>query len=96
MEKARVHGDVADATRDGAEAWLRAIAPIGVAEDGKTYNINADTAAGAIAKALSAKRFLLLSDIPGVLEEAMSQAGRPPHVGRTDVRVEQAGHSSSP
>lgn len=29
MEKPRVHGDVADATRDGAEAWLRAIAPIG-------------------------------------------------------------------
>ena len=45
------------------------IAPIGVAEDGRTYNINADTAAGAIAKALSAKRFLLLSDVPGVLDK---------------------------
>ncbi len=50
------------------EDYIPVIAPIGVAEDGKTYNINADTAAGAIAKALSAKRFLLLSDVPGVLD----------------------------
>lgn len=46
------------------------IAPIGVAADGRTYNINADAAAGAIhAKALSAKRFLLLSDVAGVLDK---------------------------
>jgi acetylglutamate kinase len=44
------------------------IAPIGVAADGRTYNINADTAAGGIAKALGAKRFLLLSDVEGVLD----------------------------
>jgi acetylglutamate kinase len=50
------------------EDYIPVIAPIGVAEDGKTYNINADTAAGHIAKALSAKRFLLLSDVPGVLD----------------------------
>lgn len=50
------------------EDYIPVIAPIGVAEDGKTYNINADTAAGAIFKALNAKRFLLLSDIPGVLD----------------------------
>src|SRR5262249_21780850 len=52
------------------EDYIPVIAPIGVAEDGKTYNINADTAAGAIAKSLSAKRFLLLSDVPGVLDGA--------------------------
>ena len=51
------------------EDYIPVVAPIGVAEDGRTYNINADTAAGAIAKALSAKRFLLLSDIPGVLDK---------------------------
>jgi acetylglutamate kinase len=50
------------------EDYIPVIAPIGVADDGRTYNINADTAAGAIAKALSAKRFLLLSDVPGVLD----------------------------
>ena len=51
------------------EDYVPVIAPIGVAKDGKTYNINADTAAGAIAKALNAKRFLLLSDVQGVLDK---------------------------
>jgi acetylglutamate kinase len=50
------------------EDYIPVIAPIGVAEDGHTYNINADTAAGAIATALAAKRFLLLSDVQGVLD----------------------------
>ena len=44
------------------------VAPIGVGEDGETYNINADTAAGAIASALKAKRLLLLTDVAGVLD----------------------------
>ncbi len=44
------------------------IAPIGAGEDGHTYNINADTFAGAIAVALGAARFLLLTDVPGVLD----------------------------
>jgi acetylglutamate kinase len=51
------------------EDYIPVVAPIGVAEDSKTYNINADTAAGAIAKSLSAKRFLLLSDVAGVLDK---------------------------
>lgn len=46
--------------------YIPVIAPIGVSADGRTYNINADTAAGAIAGALKAKRFLLLTDVPGV------------------------------
>jgi acetylglutamate kinase len=44
------------------------IAPIGVGEDGQTYNINADTAAGAIAEAVKAARFMLLTDVAGVLD----------------------------
>jgi acetylglutamate kinase len=44
------------------------IAPTGAAPDGQTYNINADTAAGAIASAIKACRFLLLTDVPGVLD----------------------------
>lgn len=43
------------------------IAPIGAGEDGHTYNINADTMAGAIAAALGAARLFLLTDVPGVL-----------------------------
>ncbi|WP_438800791.1 amino acid kinase family protein, partial [Acinetobacter baumannii] len=38
-------------------------------EDGKTYNVNADTFSGAIAGALRAKRLLLLTDVPGVLDK---------------------------
>jgi acetylglutamate kinase len=44
------------------------IAPLGVGADGATYNINADTVAGAIAAAVKAARFLLLTDVPGVLD----------------------------
>jgi len=43
------------------------VAPIGVSREGITYNINADTAAGAVASALHAKRLLMLTDVPGVL-----------------------------
>lgn len=42
------------------------IAPLGVGEDGQTFNVNGDTAAGAIAGALKARRLLLLTDVPGV------------------------------
>lgn len=45
------------------------IAPIGVGEDGETYNINADTAAGAVASALGACKLLMLTDIAGVMDE---------------------------
>jgi len=46
------------------------IAPVGTGEDGQTYNINADTAAGAIAGALNANRLLMLTDVPGVLDKS--------------------------
>lgn len=45
------------------------IAPIGAGEDGHTYNINADTMAGAIAAALGAARLFLLTDVAGVLDK---------------------------
>ena len=51
------------------EDYVPVIAPIGVSEDGATYNINADTVAGAIAGSLKAKRMLLLTDVAGVLDE---------------------------
>jgi acetylglutamate kinase len=44
------------------------IAPVGVGSDGQTYNINADTVAGAIAGALGATRLLMLTDVAGVLD----------------------------
>ena len=45
------------------------LAPIAQGGDGETYNINADTFAGAIAGALAAKRLLFLTDVPGVLDK---------------------------
>jgi acetylglutamate kinase len=44
------------------------LAPVAQGADGETYNVNADTFAGAIAGALGAKRLLLLTDVPGVLD----------------------------
>ena len=45
------------------------IAPVGVGDDGQTYNINADTVAAAVAGALTATRLLMLTDVPGVLDK---------------------------
>ena len=49
--------------------YIPVIAPIGVSEEGETYNINADAVAGAMAGALGAKRMLLLTDVAGVLDK---------------------------
>jgi acetylglutamate kinase len=46
------------------------LAPVATSADGETYNVNADTFAGAIAGALKAKRLLLLTDVPGVLDKS--------------------------
>ncbi len=54
---------------NSADNYIPVIAPIGVAADGQTYNINADTVAGALAGALKAKRMLLLTDVAGVLDK---------------------------
>jgi acetylglutamate kinase len=48
--------------------YIPVIAPIGVSAGGETFNINADTVAGALAGALKAKRMLMLTDIKGVLD----------------------------
>ncbi len=45
------------------------VAPLGVGEDGQTYNVNADTFAGAVATELGARRLLLLTDVEGVLDK---------------------------
>ncbi len=54
-------------TKDGI---IPVVAPVGIGADGHTYNVNADTMAGAIAAELKAKRFFLLTDVPGVLDKA--------------------------
>ena len=52
-----------------AAGVIPVIAPVAIGRDGHTYNINADTMAGAIAGALGAARFFLLTDVAGVLDK---------------------------
>ena len=69
-EPDQVNRSVLDAVL-GAEL-IPVLAPVAAAANGGTYNVNADTFAGAIAGALQAKRFLLLTDVPGVLDKSKS------------------------
>jgi len=48
--------------------FIPVVAPVGAGPENKPYNINADTAAGALAAALKAEKFVLLTDVPGVLD----------------------------
>jgi acetylglutamate kinase len=67
-EPERVNRSILDAVL-GAEL-IPVLAPVAAGADGETYNINADTFAGAVAGALGAKRLLLLTDVPGVLDRS--------------------------
>ena len=51
------------------DGFVPVIAPVGVDTEGRTYNINADSVAGAVAGALKAKRLLMLTDVAGVLDK---------------------------
>jgi acetylglutamate kinase len=68
-EPTRVDPQLVRALIDAEADYVPVIAPIGVSETGETYNVNADTVAGAMAGALKAKRMLLLTDVAGVLDE---------------------------
>lgn len=57
---------IKDISRHG---YIPVIAPIADGIDGKAYNINADTAAGSIAASLSAEKFILLTDVEGVMDK---------------------------
>jgi acetylglutamate kinase len=68
-EPEKIDISVLAALMDSEKAIIPVIAPVGVGEDGRRYNVNADTAAGAVAAALQAKRLLLLTDVAGVLDK---------------------------
>ena len=63
----KIENKVLDALMHGG--LIPVVAPLGLGKDGQTYNINADTVAGAISSSLKAKRMLMLTDVPGVLDE---------------------------
>ena len=50
--------------------YIPVIAPLGVDDDGNVFNINADEAAGAIAGSLEAEKFILLTDVQGILDKS--------------------------
>lgn len=49
--------------------YIPVVSPIGIADDGTTLNLNADTASGAIASELNAEKLIILTDVPGVLRD---------------------------
>ena len=63
-----VHVDVRVIHALTGAGLIPVIAPVGMGEDGQTYNINADDVAGAVAAALGAQRLLMLTDVAGVLD----------------------------
>jgi acetylglutamate kinase len=62
--------DITVLTQILGRVLIPVLAPVATSADGATYNVNADTFAGAIAGALKAKRLLLLTDVPGVLDKS--------------------------
>jgi acetylglutamate kinase len=70
------------------------VAPIGVGPEGSTYNVNADTMAGAIAIAMGAERLFLLTDVPGVLDKQKQLLTdlTPPNPGSAQGRHDQRRH----
>jgi acetylglutamate kinase len=79
-EVAHVQPDILE--RLDAARFIPVIAPIGVDEDGKSYNINADLAAGSIAHAVHAEKLLVLTDVTGILDKAKNLL---PHLSRKRV-----------
>ncbi len=65
-EPAQVNPDIIH--RLTASDMIPVVAPIGIDAEGHTYNINADTAAGAIASSIGACKLMMLTDVPGVLD----------------------------
>ena len=66
-------GDVTDVNAELIEGMLKlgympVIAPVGVGTDGSRYNINADTAAGAVASVLGVHQMIVVTDVPGILK----------------------------
>ncbi|MBT5558472.1 MAG: acetylglutamate kinase [Proteobacteria bacterium] len=63
-----VDANVVDAMQ--SQGFIPVVAPLGVGEDGMTYNINADTVAGALASVLEAEKLVLMTNTPGVLDSS--------------------------
>ena len=64
-----------------ADGRIPVVSSVAAGEDGQVYNVNADTAAGALAVALGAAKLVVLTDVPGLYRDWPSSAGGPPAGG---------------
>ena len=73
-----------------AEGIIPVIAPIGLGPEGESYNVNADTAAGEIARALQAEKLVFLTDVNGILKDASEPESRIStlHINDVDTLVQ--------
>lgn len=69
-EPTEVNPDLLHSLAEADDDFIPVIAPVGVGPDSQSYNVNADTAAGAIASALDAIRLCLLTDVAGVMDKS--------------------------
>ncbi len=72
-------GDILDVSTEAVTARILAnvipvVTPLGRGEDGQLYNLNADTAAAALARALRARKLAFISDVPGLLRDPQNHA----------------------
>ncbi|MBA1333699.1 MAG: Acetylglutamate kinase [Firmicutes bacterium] len=67
------------------KGFIPVIAPVGVGPGGQSYNINADYAAGAIAWALKADKFVLITDVEGVIDNRRGERRLIPHINREEA-----------
>jgi acetylglutamate kinase len=63
--------------------YIPVIAPVGVGRDGRTYNINADLVAGAVARAVQAEKLVMLTDVAGILN---AKGALIPTLSRKDIQ----------
>lgn len=66
-------------------ATIPVIAPIGLGEDGESYNVNADTAAGEIANVLKAEKLVFLTNVTGILRDPMDESTLLPSLHLNDI-----------
>jgi len=85
-------GDVTDVNAAVIEGvmdmgYIPVVAPIGIDDAGQRYNINADTAAGAVASHLGVERMIVVTDVPGILKTVEGEKRVLPTVSVADIEA---------
>lgn len=77
------------------DGFIPVIAPLGISAEGEVHNINADTAAGAIATALAAEKLVYLTDVPGLYEDLGDKESLLSEVSLDELRAMMEGRKLS-